>query len=222
MKKIVVLSSGGASSLVYLKNNDPNFGVNYKIVCCVSNKKGTKGEVFCKENDIPFEEVNLKDFVKQDFIKKVYGNLKIKDIPDNVRYLYFVDLSYLICKLYKADLVMLSGFMVRITPPLLGDIPIINVHPADLSLKDEKGLPIYRGDDAVTLAIEAGEKYTASTIHVVTKDVDCGEIICISEQLVVEDGVDPKDHQEKMKAYCDGPAYQKALDMICNGEFLFK
>jgi hypothetical protein len=43
----------------------------------------------------------------------------------------------------------------------------------------------------------------------------------MSEPLLVEEGVSAKEHQEKMKTACDGPAYQKALEMICSGEFTF-
>ena len=111
--------------------------------------------------------------------------------------------------------------MLIISKPLLGYKPIINVHPADLSIKDSFGRPKYIGDDTVTDAIKNGEKYTASTIHVVEDILDGGRIICISDKLEVLDPNNPKEHQEKMKYLCDGPAYKKALEMICTGGFKF-
>jgi len=205
---IVVIFSGSASSLRYLKENDPNYGINYKIACAISNKKGTSGEVFCRENCINFIELNTKRFCEDnDYCGK------LRDMPLSLRIRYYEALLGLI-KPYNPQFILLSGFMLEITEPLLGYCPIVNVHPADLSIKGENGKPKYTGDNAVELAINSGEKFTASTIHFVEKEVDCGKIICISDPLLVEEGVTPSEHQNKMKYLCDGPAYQKALGVL--------
>lgn len=210
MKRIAILFSGSASSPRFLLEKDKNnYGKNYKIVCGISNKKDTKGEKFCKENDIPFIEFNTKHFC---FNSGFDGMLK--DMPISVRRDYFKEMLDLI-KPFNPDIILLSGFMLEITEPLLGYCPIINVHPADLSIKDAKGKPKYTGDDAVKMAIEAGEKYTSSTIHFVEKEIDCGRIIYISDPLLVEVDITPQEHQEKMKTMCDGPAYREALRILC-------
>jgi phosphoribosylglycinamide formyltransferase-1 len=118
-------------------------------------------------------------------------------------------------KPFNPDIILLSGFMLEITEPLLGYCPIVNVHPADLTVKGKNGKPKYTGDDAVTMAINDGQKYTASTIHFVEKEVDCGRIICVSDPLIIKEEVDPSEHQEKMKTMCDGPAYREALRILC-------
>lgn len=208
MKRIVVLISGSGSSMRYLVENDPSYGVKYEFVCVIANKKGTKGEVFCREHNINFIEFNTKRFCADN---EYYGMLR--DMPSPIREGYFRELLGII-KPFRPDLIILSGFMLEITEPLLGYYLIWNVHPADLSICGEDGKPKYTGDDAVTLAISSGEKFTASTIHVVEKEVDCGRIICISDRLPVEEGIDPHDHQEKMKYLCDGPAYKQALEIL--------
>ena len=209
VKKIVVLFSGSASSLRYLSENDKNYGKNYEVICGISNKKETKGEIFCKEKGIPFIQFNTKNFC----LKNGYEG-KLCDMPASLRIEYFKEMLNLIGPL-RPDLIILSGFMLEITKPLLGYCPIINVHPADLTIKGKDKKPKYTGDDAVRLAIEDGQRYTASTIHFVEKEVDCGRIICISESLAVEKGIDPSEHQEKMKVMCDGPAYREALRILC-------
>ena len=209
VKKIVVLFSGGASSLKYLFENDKKYGKNYDVICGISNKKETKGEIFCKEKGIPFIQFNTKNFC----LKNGYEG-KLCNMPVSLRVDYFKEMLSLIGPL-QPDLILLSGFMLEIPKPLLGYCPIINVHPADLRIKGNDGKPKYIGDDAVKMAIEDGQKYTASTIHFVEKEVDCGRIICVSEFLAVEKGIDPSDHQEKMKTYCDGPAYEEALRILC-------
>lgn len=214
--QIAVLFSGSASALRYLYENDPNYGHTYEIICGICNKKDTKGEKFCREKNINFVYANTKLFCK---INGYEG--KLCDMPKKVRTEYYKQLLRQI-DIYKPDMLLLSGFMLEIIDPLLSYVPIINVHPADLEIKDiQTGKPKYTGDDAVTMAFEAGELYTASTIHVVEQEVDCGKIICVSDPLYRVDGVAAKDHQEKMKILCDGPAYQKALEMITSGSFSF-
>lgn len=209
MKRIVVIFSGSASSLRYLFRKDKNYGKNYQIVCGISNKKDTKGEKFCKENGIPFIEFNTKHFcLNAEF------DGRLRDMPIGVRNDYYKEMLNLI-EPFDPDIILLSGFMLEITEPLLGYCPIINVHPADLTIIGKDKKPKYTGDDAVKLAIEDGQKYTASTIHFVEKEVDCGRIICISDPLVVEENITPEEHQEKMKTMCDGPAYREALRILC-------
>lgn len=209
MKKIGVLFSGSASSLRYLFEKDKNYGRNYKIVCGISNKKDTRGEKFCKENDIPFVEFNTKRFC----LNAGFDG-RLRDMPILIRNDYFKEMLNLI-KPFNPDIILLSGFMLEITEPLLGYCPIVNVHPADLTIKGKNQKPKYMGDDAVRLAIEDGQQYTASTIHFVEKEVDCGRIICVSDPLIVEEGINPSEHQERMKTMCDGPAYREALRILC-------
>lgn len=211
MKKIIVLFSGSASSLKYLLKKDKNYGKNYQVVCGITNKKDTKGEKFCKENNIPFIEFNTKHFCLNNGFD---GGLR--DMPIWIRNNYFKEMLSLI-QPFSPDFILLSGFMLEITEPLLGYCPIINVHPADLTIKGKENKPKYTGDDAVRLAMEDGQKFTASTIHFVEKEVDCGRIIFISDPLLVEENTTPEEHQEKMKMLCDGPAYREALRILCLG-----
>lgn len=211
MKRIVFLFSGSASSLRYLFAKDKNYGKNYQVVHCITNKKNTVGCEFCKENNISFSEFNTKQFCHE-----CGFDGKLKDMPIEIRNDYFREMLNLI-KPFSPDLILLSGFMLEITEPLLGYVPMVNVHPADLSILGSDRKPKYVGDNAVKLAIENGERYTASTIHHVGKEVDCGRIICISDPLLVEDGISPSEHQEKMKTMCDGPAYREALRILCLG-----
>lgn len=216
--KIAVLFSGSASSARYLIDTDEHYGKNYEIVVAISNKKDASGIEYFKQKQIPVTCINTKQFcIENNF----HG--KIKDMPDDLRRGYFFKIRDFL-QLHKINLIILSGFMLKIVKPLLGYRPIINVHPADLSIVDlETGKPKYVGDDAVTMAINAGERYTASTtIHVVEEKVDEGEIIWISSPLKVKKGITPQEHQEKMKFICDGPAYAAVLRRIYTKNFKFK
>lgn len=214
--RIVVLFSGGASAAQYLIENDTDYGKNYEFVFALTDKKGASGVSYFEEKEIPCMEAGIKQFS----VRNSYSG-RVKDMPDNIRRAYFTHLQHII-RQFKPDLILLSGFMLKIVAPLLGYCPIINVHPADLRIKNEDGTPKYTGDDAVTLAINAGETSTASSIHVVEEKVDEGRIICVSQPLIVESGRTAKEHQELMKTFCDGPAYKRALELIVEYDLIGK
>jgi folate-dependent phosphoribosylglycinamide formyltransferase PurN len=206
--RIVVLFSGGASAAQYLIEKDRWYNKTYEFVFALTDKKDASGVSYFEEKEIPCMEAGIKQFC----VRNGYFG-KIRDMPDNIRRAYFTHLQHII-RQFKPDLILLSGFMLKIVAPLLGYCPIINVHPADLRIKNEDGTPKYTGDDAVTLAINAGETSTASTIHVVEEKVDEGKIICVSQPLMVQPEVSVAEHQNRMKIFCDGPAYAEALRLI--------
>lgn len=226
--KIAVLFSGSASSARHMKTTDTNCGKEYEFTFALSNKKDASGIQFFKDNNIVCEMLNTKNFC----IENGYDG-KIKDMPHWLRRDYFTKVVELL-KPFNVDLILLSGFMLEITTPLLGYLPILNVHPADLRIKETikrprhgrynplvgVEVPKYTGDNAVALAIKHGETETRSTIHLVEERVDEGRIICVSEPLVVDPRISVKEHQEKMKTMCDGPAYIEALRQIYTGEFV--
>lgn len=138
------------------------------------------------------------------------------------------------------DLIVLAGYSSIIRKPLLEafDDKIINSHPADLSILLPNGTRKYKGlygSDAIYKALIDGERYTKTCIHLVTEDVDAGEILVSSKPLyffnVVEDLKNIKNrkdryivlkaiakyHQELQKKECDYPAYLTALRLIAEG-----
>ena len=83
---------------------------------------------------------------------------------------------------YGADVVVLLGYLFVITGPLLSVFPdrILNVHDADLALRNADGSPRYPGLHATRDAIVAGERETRSSVHLVTPQLDGGPVIARS------------------------------------------
>ena len=78
---------------------------------------------------------------------------------------------------WQPDLVVLAGFM-RILTPLFIDgvtsstglnVPMINLHPSLL--------PNYKGLDTHTRVLQSGERYHGCSVHLVTSELDAGEVI---------------------------------------------
>jgi folate-dependent phosphoribosylglycinamide formyltransferase PurN len=77
------------------------------------------------------------------------------------------------------DTVLLLGYVYRITAPLLDAFPnrILNIHDSDL--------PKYPGLHATRDAVEAGERFTRSAIHIVTPQIDAGPVVARSKPFEV-------------------------------------
>ena len=204
--KVVVFFSGGASVLKYLLEKDTNLNNKYCIVGAFTDNKDAPGIEVTKEAGIEYECLDIRDWCRS-------NNKKFTDMK--ARESYFSEVSDLI-KHFQADIIIHSGFTLIVTEPLLGEYKnrIINLHPNDLTILDDRGRRKYTGTYTVARAIADGEKVTRSTIHIVTDGVDEGPIIVVSDPLPVEPGIDPDVHQEKMKWACDGPALVKALALI--------
>lgn len=79
-------------------------------------------------------------------------------------------------KQYKVDFIVLAGFMIKLSTPILNEYPnkIINIHPALLPKFGGKGM---YGDHVHKAVVEAGESQTGITIHYVNEHYDEGQII---------------------------------------------
>ncbi|HBG58798.1 MAG TPA: phosphoribosylglycinamide formyltransferase, partial [Porphyromonadaceae bacterium] len=77
---------------------------------------------------------------------------------------------------YKIDFIVLAGFLLKISQPILDAFPgrIINVHPALLPKYGGKGM---YGDRVHQAVIDACETESGITIHYVNEHYDEGDII---------------------------------------------
>ncbi len=84
------------------------------------------------------------------------------------------DLDNEIVKLFKAkniEIIVMAGWMRIVTDKLVESFPgrLINIHPSIL--------PSFKGIDAIKNALNAGVKITGCSVHLVSKEVDSGEIL---------------------------------------------
>lgn len=124
-----------------------------------------------------------------------------------------------------------AGYMSIATRPLIDAFLGVNVHPADLSLKNPDGTRKYTGDHAVRDAVLAGENYIRSSTHIVEEKVDYGQILMISEPVRIElplrfnnndsDMVKAAEklNQSRLKEYGDWKIFPETLIYIANGRF---
>ena len=77
---------------------------------------------------------------------------------------------------FEIDYIVLSGFLLKVSQPLLDAYPgkIINIHPALLPKFGGKGM---YGDRVHQAVVEAGETESGITIHYIDENYDEGDII---------------------------------------------
>lgn len=127
---------------------------------------------------------------------------------------------------FSIDLIFLAGYMRLLFPPLLGSFPnkILNVHPADLTLKDELGKRKYVGANAVIDALMNGETKTRSSVILIEEDVNSGPILVSGPWLPYTEGSPvtykrASQHQDKQKTFSDWRVCIKAVELIAEGRF---
>lgn len=77
---------------------------------------------------------------------------------------------------HEIDFIVLAGFLLKVPDVLIKAYPqkIVNIHPALLPRHGGKGM---YGDNVHKAVVEAGEKESGITIHIVNENYDEGQII---------------------------------------------
>jgi phosphoribosylaminoimidazolecarboxamide formyltransferase/IMP cyclohydrolase len=122
--------------------------------------------------------------------------------------------SYLkdLCLRYKADLVCLAGFMLKLGPETLKAFHnrILNVHPALLPAFGGKGFYGMKVHEAV---LSAGTRLSGATVHLVSGDYDSGPVVMQQAVTVFPDDT-PASLSARVSA-AEHRIYPKAADLFC-------
>jgi phosphoribosylglycinamide formyltransferase-1 len=115
---------------------------------------------------------------------------------------------------WKADWVVLAGFLALIGPKVLARYPqkVVNSHPALLPKYGGEGM---YGDHVHEAVLKAGDKETGVTIHLIDAVYDQGRIIA-QERVRVQPGDDLDRLSERVKAL-EVSIYPKVLNDLVTG-----
>lgn len=77
---------------------------------------------------------------------------------------------------YSVDFIILAGFLLKVSPPILEAYPdrILNIHPALLPKHGGKGM---YGDRVHQAVVDAGDTESGITVHYVNEHYDEGAIL---------------------------------------------
>jgi folate-dependent phosphoribosylglycinamide formyltransferase PurN len=166
---VAVLCSHRAPGLVSLLNRDPRRGHDYEVVCCVSSGETFAEEVRVERRGVPCIPHAIRPFCAA-------RGAALRDMDARVEY----DLATLeILKPYNPDVLLLDGYLLLLTDPVLRRFEgrIVNVHHSDLHRRNLLGEPRYPGLHAVRDALFGGEPETRATAHIVTETLDDGPVL---------------------------------------------
>lgn len=163
--KIAVLVSGSGSNLQVLIDKQLQQLLNIQIVGVISNKADAYA----------LERIRLANEQQQANIATAV--IERDDNGKKYTRVGFEQKALAVLNEWQPDLVVLAGFM-RILTPLFIDgvtskdglnVPMINLHPSLL--------PNYTGLDTHTRVLQSGERYHGCSVHLVTSELDAGEVI---------------------------------------------
>jgi len=195
MYKIAVLSStNGTNFQSILDAKARGELADVEICCLITNKADCGAAQKARDNGVKVYFFDSKEMSREAFDKAVMDTLD-----------YF-----------GVDLVVLGGFMRILGPEICERYKnkIINIHPALDMVK-------YGGEGAMDMnvhkaVIDAGEKESGMTVHIVAKEVDAGPIV-----LQKSVAVSPDDTPETLKAKVQALEkewYPKVIQMFADGK----
>jgi len=122
-----------------------------------------------------------------------------------------------ILKNYKIDYLILAGYMKKLGDKVLSfyENKILNIHPALLPKYGGKGM---YGANVHKAVLDAGEKETGVTIHLVTSEYDTGKILGQEKVPVLKD--DTVETLSSRVLETEHKFYVEIIDKISKNEIL--
>ena len=174
-----VFISGRGSNLKYLIKYSKQKNSLIKVRLVICNKIGANGLKYAKKSKIKFYINNYKKI-----------NISEKQI---------------LLKLNKneIDLICLAGFMKILSKKFIQKFkkPILNIHPSLL--------PKYKGLNTHERVLKSNDRFTGSTVHLVTPKLDSGKII-LQKKIKISTS-DNKKTLEKKILNIEHKLYPKAI-----------
>ena len=186
--QLVVLISGGGTTLRNLIERAADGRLDAKILRVVSSTARAKGLEFAREAGIPTVVVEHADFAAvEEFSAAVFDA----------------------CRAVQPDLVVMGGFLKLLKIPADFAGRVLNIHPALIPKFCGPGFYGRRVHEAV---LKAGEKTSGCTVHFVDDQYDHGPIVLQRSVPVLPDDTPETLAARVFAAECE--AYPEALRMI--------
>ncbi|MCF8061040.1 MAG: formyl transferase [Deltaproteobacteria bacterium] len=228
--RVAAFMSGSGTNIVKLVELEKNLGEKegtspFEVVFIFSDRSdgGSRGEAIALEHGLPYASYDIRAF------HRLRGLRRTAATPEGLAARKAFDrVPALLTGAFEIDVIALGGYMSYTT--LQG---CVNVHPADLSIKNPDGSRRYVGDHAVLDAIAAGETELRSSTLWTDRGVDTGPLLLLSAPVPVRlpddlDALkaDPErlaqvadEHQERLKEIGDWKIFPLTVEMIARGRF---
>jgi phosphoribosylglycinamide formyltransferase 1 len=148
--KLGILASGNGSNFEAVAQAIQRRQLNAKIEVLIYNNPDVYVAKRAEHGNIPAVLLNHRDYKRREDLDTAI----VKTLQQ-----------------YNVEIVVMAGWMRIVTQVLIGAFPakIINIHPSLL--------PSFKGSRAIEQALASGVKITGCTVHLVSLEVDSGEIL---------------------------------------------
>jgi phosphoribosylglycinamide formyltransferase 1 len=189
--RIAVLISGGGTTLRNLIEKIAAGQLPLEICLVVASSPAARGLQFAHEAGIPSAVIERKGFASQDdFSREIFDR----------------------CRQSQIDLVVMGGFLKRVTIPDDFANRVVNIHPALVPSFCGEGFYGHRVHEAV---LEYGAKLSGCTVHFADNQYDHGPVIVQRAVPVLDDDTPETLAARVFGAECE--AYPEALRLIAAG-----
>jgi len=189
--RIAVLISGGGTTLKNLIEKIRRGQLHVEIVLVVSSSPNARGLQFAHDAGIPTAIVDSKCFAsKEEFSRAILDP----------------------CRAAQADLVVMAGFLKRVTVAEDFINRVTNIHPGLIPAFCGQGFYGHRVHQAV---LDYGAKLSGCTIHFADNQYDHGPVILQRAVPVMEDDTAETLAARVFDAECE--AYPAAIELIAQG-----
>ncbi|CAN5495876.1 phosphoribosylglycinamide formyltransferase [soil metagenome] len=147
--RVGILISGRGSNMAALIAAAQDFDCPFEVALVASDKPEAAGLAFAKAAAIPVFAQSPKGIAKADYEAAIDFALRNAGV----------------------EVVALAGYMRLLSDAFVGRWRgrIVNIHPSLL--------PLYKGLDTHARAIEAGDMVAGCSVHIVTEELDGGEVL---------------------------------------------
>ena len=189
--RIVVLISGGGTTLRNLIQKIDAGELHVTIRLVISSSPEAGGLRFAEEAGIPTAVIERRTFASQEaFSAAVFEH----------------------CRRVQADLVVMAGFLKRLTIPADFLNRATNIHPALIPAFCGEGFYGHRVHEAI---LEYGVKLSGCTVHFADNQYDHGPVILQKAVPVFDDDTPETLAARVFQAEC--AAYPEAIGLIAEG-----
>ncbi len=189
--RIAVLISGGGTTLRNLIERIDAGSLPVEIATVISSSPTARGLDYAKDANIPSAVIERNAFADQDaFSCAIFEQ----------------------CRKMATDLVVMAGYLKRITIPADFENRVVNIHPALIPAFCGSG---YYGHHVHEAVLEYGAKLSGCTVHFADNQYDHGPVI-LQRAVPVRDDDTPETLAARVfEAECE--AYPEALRLIAEG-----
>lgn len=179
--KVAIFISGTGTNMAALLYASLLEGSPYEVVLVASNKAGAKGLEIASAEGVPT------------FVHSHKGHSRAEHDAAMEKALNSAETEYLVLAGYMR---ILSDDFVR-----RWEGRILNIHPSLL--------PKYKGLDTYGRAIAAGDSHAGASVHIVTPELDAGEVLA-QARVAVRSGETPSSLADRVK-YAEHQLYPRAV-----------